>query len=1685
MQKAIDASKGAFYHDKETDTIQYNTEKFNKLSDKDKETVTKLYQEAVKFNQSQNDIEDELASFKKQSNENDKKKQENAIDAKLQNNQEKLDNLDKKRESGEITYKEWRDAREPLLSNRQTLLDAEFNNKLASTNGVIYKDKDGNLQYNMTKFNKLDADKQDDMEALFKDLSSIDKEKKDIATEVASYNRKGTTTSDGKTTNTFNVERQLEQLEKDYEDGKYSAGEYQEKKKGYLNTMYDRTTADFEDAYNNSEYKDYYTYDFDKGTFELDEEKYNKADKDLQEKIDAEGEHLGGIFDTAMDIKDQVADLEPAGYANSTKNNEAKAEAYDKRFEQGKMSTKDYTTKSSENLKDYKSNLKAQIKSSLDNSKNADVYYKYDDILGTVLVNEEELAKLGEEEQKKVLEEITALEQVNDELDKVEQAIKDAKGEMYSTKNQQDTQSTLDKRYANGDIDGETYQTLKKQSNNSESSVAKAENAKTLRDKEADIGQVYYDTETKTFNVNDLYKFEDDPEGTPNGRTAEQKRADAQAEADKKTGELADILKMEKGEERNEKIKQFRQDWHDSEYSGLYYKDQFGQLKTDAIVYKKTNKAGQDEANKTVDKYNQNVEVQYDNTEENKGLTARKNAKAYDTKQYDLEIENLERQYQDKEISYSEFLEGRNEALKNKKTATEKEIDYYAKDKENANYAKYVEFETTTDENGKEIITGIKGFKDTYYNLAEDQQEGIDQFVQYIQGLSGDVSDINNTLKDPDFKDDPEGTPGGKTAAKKREEYQAADATLWNNQNDQANLAEDRQDLSQLQGVIGKLPLPQELQTMAGMGFTAANMGLEAKEITQLNAEYSQLNSQRELMEGTKEYIGTQGQVNSSAEEDKHRVAYFDKDTNTYVMDTEKAAKLKPEEYEAALKEVEELNNNYAKRMKAIMQELSGGIIQEGTRKVGTSLKTLSKAFEKNADQSYNVKGALEQLEDELGLARGTLKGFESTLDKIITGAEKVQLKGAGIANEEQQAAISSFFGEKGLSSVGDFFNMVLGNGEFNGAQLLQSATGSMGDLLEFGSGFMNWDMINGGVDMLTQGISLGQQVYDRIKQGIEKAKQMIEQVIQYIAQATQVLVDAWTNREDYLYNFLKVIEKHLREYEELQRYSTQLEKGRLSSSQEILDNWNDQWKSLQLQLEEQTERLEQRQRELNMSRVNPFALISGWDPTSDTLYENREVKMLWDIIIGLGEAFAPLGTGQFFSQLNQLYEDYDQRVQQSYEDRLAAEQALLDIEDERLELVKVGADEATQFEEQLMEALIMKEQEAIDELSRLNDSVTEANQKLLSTLQDNLDKIRQDRENEKKEEELGEKERRLAYLRQDTSGANLSEIKKLEKELDEEHEDYTDTLIDQKISELEKQNELAAEQRQKQIDLLQGQLDYAEKYGLYWDAIYEMLYTIDENGNAVLNAQNFDLDGNVRENSEMAKLLGTFSDRMGMSTWSSVLDNEETKRLGRYYGAFIGMNGVEGNWKNRWALEDPGANDPNYSYPMEEIPDGLRGVLSKMEIEIRKYFGNSDMGLVNTAGRIEQGFKNFFGKLFKNDDWANYKFTGFNPAHTQADTMNAIHRTEVSVVNGIKEGFNNFFGLNRKAAETGAKTTANAKSNSTNYGTQNYGAVTENYNFNIGTVGESISLDEMVDKVSSAIKGMFSGNINAVKKGR
>lgn len=1689
-EDTYDADKGNYNPTKLSDDVEkYKTGGDNKLK---KEEAIALLQSTITSLEKQKDVSvknmgdlvaaisaldgggDNFGTKDKSKSKSSGSKDKNTTNTKLKNIDQQLEDLDRKRKNKEINALEYQTQRNNLLTQKHGLLETDLNSKLSQAKGAVYYDKKSDsIKYNDAAYKKLSNEDKTKVDKIYEEAKKICTDMNKIEDEVGSIEK-------NQSNDTTNEDQKLKALERKREKGEISADEYEKQKEELLTSKYGKLSAEFYSQLANNTEKEFFKYDAKTDTLELDQEKYGQLSDDRKKEVKAQYDEVNGILEEMNKIEDEVGEINEK-VTNDTTNNESKTEALERQLKNGKIGAKDYSAQMKDNLNDQKTKLQREFKKQLSESADKD-YFKYDKDLDTLLLDEDKLAQLSEEQRDAVLKEYQTLKDINDELNDVEDKIKDAKKYLkYSTTNTDSLQQALSEDLENGDLDPATYQKQMKAANNAENRTLKGENNSILKSISDDIGPIFYNTQTRQFEWNPLF---DQSALTPEQKELIESWMNGEVGADgKRTGGKNAELKAAIKSGDSDTIKAIKNDYRNSGYGSVYYQDATTKaLQYDDLIFDTLLQEAKDEAEENVTTYNSNKSTIKANKEENEELTARKlpkdlTEKNYDIQRYDYELEDLERQYQKGTLSHSQYEDKKETALENKKTAALNELAYQtnAATSQYANLLQYVDVQkdATTGE-----ITSINA-SDAYYQLKGEAKQKADEFIELLRGLSGTVADIEAELQDPLFKDTP-GDPN-QTAEKKRAEYNKEDAKLWNLQNDQANLAENREDTSNLQGVLSKLPLPQEMQTALGIGFTAADMGYEAQEILNYRSQYDAIDNKRKLAEKETEYISSSEDV---FDKDKvNAVAYWDSITNTYKLNEEKFNALDVDKQAEVMAKLEEYTNEYGSSLKQIANEIDGGIIQKAAKVLGKSLQDVSKAFYKTEDGVYTTDAALRSLEATLGLTEGSLDKFKSALEAIAKGAEKVKFKGAGMTKEEL-APLTKFFEDKGLEGVSNLFSMVLGDkeGGFNGAELLEASTGAFGNIIGVGSDFLNWDMINGGVDMFTQSIDLGKQIYDRVKQGIEKIKQAIEQVIQYISQATQVLVDAWTNREDYLYNYLKLIEKHLQEYEKLQRYSAQLEKGRIASSDDIAKNWEDRWASLQKQLEEQTERLETRQEELDRSRWNPFMLISGWDPLSDTLYENREVKMLWDIIIGLGEAFAPLGTGVFFSQLNQLYEDYDQRVQQSYEDRLAAEQALLDIEDERLELVKYGSDEATEFEQKVLDALIQKEQEAIDELSRLNDAVTQANQKLLSTLQDNLAQIRQDRENEKKEEELGEKERKLAYLRQDTSGANQMEIKRLEKELDEQHEDYTDTLIDQKISDLEKQNELAAEQRQQQIDLLQGQLDYAEKYGLYWDAIYEMLYSVDENGIVTVNEANFDPDGNVRANSALAQLLGTYSDRIGMSTWSQVLDNEEANHLSRYYKFFMTSNGADGNWAKYWALLNPGGNDPNYTREMQELPGGLRGVLSKLEIGIREYFGTSNTGIVNMGRSSEQSVKNFLGKLFKYEPWETFEAEPFSKAYVEADTMNAIHEAEVGIVNGIKEGFNNFFGLNQKAAQNGSKTTDSVKSNSSS---EKSGILSQIFNItlDIEKFGESIGIDEVTDKVVTSIKGLFQGNINGFKK--
>lgn len=147
-------------------------------------------------------------------------------------------------------------------------------------------------------------------------------------------------------------------------------------------------------------------------------------------------------------------------------------------------------------------------------------------------------------------------------------------------------------------------------------------------------------------------------------------------------------------------------------------------------------------------------------------------------------------------------------------------------------------------------------------------------------------------------------------------------------------------------------------------------------------------------------------------------------------------------------------------------------------------------------------------------------------------------------------------------------------------------------------------------------------------------------------------------------------------------------------------------------------------------------------------------------------------------------------------------------------ELMETGLQETRTLEDQILNAIKTIRQRTIDNLNTLNDTINKTLNNLTDQVSKHLDKIRQDNENAKTEQSLLDKQQRLAMLQMDTGNGNAVEIAALQKEIAEDQQSYLESLQDQSLQHIQNQNEEAANQREKQIELLTKQLDYQEKTG-------------------------------------------------------------------------------------------------------------------------------------------------------------------------------------------------------------------------------------------------------------------------------
>lgn len=226
------------------------------------------------------------------------------------------------------------------------------------------------------------------------------------------------------------------------------------------------------------------------------------------------------------------------------------------------------------------------------------------------------------------------------------------------------------------------------------------------------------------------------------------------------------------------------------------------------------------------------------------------------------------------------------------------------------------------------------------------------------------------------------------------------------------------------------------------------------------------------------------------------------------------------------------------------------------------------------------------------------------------------------------------------------------------------------------------------------------------------------------------------------------------------------------------------------------------------------------------------------------------------------------------------ANSTLYDIEANTEELKNYGKDEYADMEQRIWDAIVKQKQDELDELQEINDTIKDNAKDLADSFRESLEKERQARENAEKEKSIGDKEARLSYLRRDTTGANREEIMALEKELKEEKQDYTDTLIDQKLSEIEAQNDIAGKQREEMIKKLEKEIELLEK-NPDWARVSTLIST------------SVDTNGTMNKNSALYLLLAKSEEADKMSqTQRENWDKELQQQFNQGYGGAI----VSGN---------------------------------------------------------------------------------------------------------------------------------------------------------------------------------------------
>ena len=340
-----------------------------------------------------------------------------------------------------------------------------------------------------------------------------------------------------------------------------------------------------------------------------------------------------------------------------------------------------------------------------------------------------------------------------------------------------------------------------------------------------------------------------------------------------------------------------------------------------------------------------------------------------------------------------------------------------------------------------------------------------------------------------------------------------------------------------------------------------------------------------------------------------------------------------------------------------------------------------------------------------------------------------------------------------------------------------------------------------------------------------------------------------WKNEIDWLYNLVQNIEELERRQTKLQEEYDDLLKDSNANGKLLYKNVIKQMANLQAQLDHQTFALQKREQEMRefMDTTNDQDEYLWYN------WKDRTIEIDWDKIDKITDE----------EQYNHIKELIDQAedIQDKMDD---AEDAIQDTKNAMEDLENIWRDTFREFEDRVLKAIVQSYQKVIDNYSELNTTLNDSNTAILDAINKEISLQRQIRDNTKTEEDIANNEARLAYLRRDTTGGNDLAALQLQKELEDQREQYSDNLVDQAVQRLQDDNDAAAQQREKQIEIMQAQLDYQSENGEFNQYMRDLI-------DSAISG-----DGTLATDSDLYRLLAEQENRDAMTETQREIWEEE-----------------------------------------------------------------------------------------------------------------------------------------------------------------------------------------------------------------